>query len=59
MSVSIGGKLSLYRATNTRLQREVAIKVLPAERMAGGERKARFIQEARGFGAESSEHCHL
>jgi Tol biopolymer transport system component len=41
----------VYRARDTRLGREVAIKVLPAERMADEGRKRRFVQEARAASA--------
>jgi Tol biopolymer transport system component len=39
------------RARDTRLGREVAIKTLPAERMADEGRKRRFVQEARAASA--------
>jgi Tol biopolymer transport system component len=41
----------VYRAKDTRLNRTVAIKVLPSEKMADPERKRRFIQEARAASA--------
>jgi eukaryotic-like serine/threonine-protein kinase len=41
----------VYRARDSRLGREVAIKVLPAERIADEGRKRRFVQEARAASA--------
>jgi Tol biopolymer transport system component len=41
----------VYRARDSRLGREVAIKVLPAERMADEGRRRRFVQEARAASA--------
>jgi eukaryotic-like serine/threonine-protein kinase len=41
----------VYRARDTRLGREVAIKVLPAARMADPARRSRFAQEARAASA--------
>jgi serine/threonine protein kinase len=47
----------VYRARDTRLGREVAIKVLPAERMADEGRRRRFVQEARA--ASALNHPHI
>jgi serine/threonine protein kinase len=46
-----GGMGVVYKARDTHLDRFVAIKVLPAEKVADQERKRRFVQEAKAASA--------
>ena len=49
--IGVGGMGEVYRATDTRLHRDVAIKVLPAEYSNQPEWLARFHREARALAA--------
>ncbi|MGD9905583.1 MAG: protein kinase [Vicinamibacterales bacterium] len=55
--VSRGGMGVVYRATDTRLNREVALKVLPDDLVHDAERRRRFVQEAQA--ASAIEHPHI
>jgi eukaryotic-like serine/threonine-protein kinase len=46
-----GGMGAVYRAVDTHLDRPVAIKVLPPDKVADAERKNRFVQEAKAASA--------
>jgi eukaryotic-like serine/threonine-protein kinase len=52
-----GGMGEVFRATDTRLHRTVAIKILPHDKVADPERKRRFLQEARA--ASSLNHPNI
>jgi eukaryotic-like serine/threonine-protein kinase len=52
-----GGMGEVYRAIQSSLGRQVAIKVLPAEKVANPDRKQRFVQEAKA--ASSLNHPNI
>jgi serine/threonine protein kinase len=50
----------VYRARDTRLDRDVAIKILPEHLSSSAELKARFEREARAVSVLNHPHiCHL
>ena len=54
--IGAGGMGEVYKATDTRLERTVAIKVLPAHVASDPERKQRF-ERRRVSGKSSSARC--
>ena len=51
--IGVGGMGEVYRATDTNLKRQVAIKVLPASVSGDPDRLARFQREAEVLAALS------
>jgi serine/threonine protein kinase len=49
--LGVGGMGVVYQARDARLNRSVAIKVLPRDKVSDPERKRRFVQEARAASA--------
>jgi serine/threonine protein kinase/Tol biopolymer transport system component len=52
-----GGMGEVYRARDQKLERDVALKILPPELVASGERVRRFMLEAKS--ASSLNHPHI
>src|SRR5215467_489200 len=58
--IGAGGMGEVYRARDTRLDRCVALKILPAHFSCSPEQKSRFDREARTLSSVSHPHiCHL
>jgi serine/threonine protein kinase len=58
--IGAGGMGEVYRARDTRLDRCVALKILPAHFSCSPELKSRFDREARTLSSVSHPHiCHL
>jgi serine/threonine protein kinase len=55
--IGAGGMGEVYRARDPRLNRHVAIKVLPADRLGDEARRQRFLREARA--AATLSHPHI
>ncbi len=55
--IGVGGMGEVYRATDTTLSRQVAIKVLPESLASDAERIARFEREAKTLA--SLNHPHI
>ena len=59
-TLGAGGMGEVYRARDTRLDRSVAIKILPAHLSQNAEAKERFDREARSISSLSHPNiCHL
>jgi len=59
-AIGAGGMGEVYKARDTRLDRTVAIKVLPAEVAADPDRRARFAREAKAVSQLAHPHiCTL
>jgi Tol biopolymer transport system component len=59
-AIGAGGMGEVYRARDTRLDRTVAIKVLPSEVIADPDRRARFEREAKTIAELNHPHiCSL
>jgi eukaryotic-like serine/threonine-protein kinase len=56
-ALGAGGMGEVYKARDTRLDRMVAIKILPADKISNPDRKLRFVLEAKA--ASALNHPHI
>src|SRR5918911_1584968 len=54
--IGAGGMGAVYKAYDNKLQRVVALKLLPSEYVSQDDRRRRFFQEARAASALSHPH---
>ena len=55
--IGVGGMGEVYKASDTRLDRVVAVKVLPEHLAESAERRERFEREAKAIAALN--HAHI
>jgi len=55
--LGVGGMGEVYRATDTKLKRQVAIKILPSSLAADSDRLARFQREAEVLASLNPLRC--